>query len=156
MINWIRLVPYAAGLAVFLIFTGVIHHRGVLIGRAQIQAKFDKFVDAQEALTIQAQKEADAKEAAAKKANDAILADYTARLGTSTAYSHELARRLRDALARPSGSPVSEGEGGPGTPGAGPSPSATGIGERIADALAECRDNANQLDSLLFELTPQL
>jgi hypothetical protein len=156
VIPWLKILPYAAiaiGGAILLAF---VHHNGVIDGRAQIQAKFDKFVDAQEALTIKAQKEADAQETAAKIANAKILSDYQHQISTSHDYAALLASRLRDALSHTGGSPVPEGEGGQPPAGAGPSPSATGIGERIADALAECRDNANQLDALLFELTPQL
>jgi hypothetical protein len=156
MIPWLRLAPYIGALIAVTALLGYTHHKGVVSGRADIQAKFDKFVDAQEALTIKAQKEADAQETAAKIANAKILSDYQHQISTSHDYAALLASRLRDALSHTSGSPVPEGTDQPGTAGTAPTPSVTGIGEAIGDAIAECRDNESQLSALLAELTPQL
>jgi hypothetical protein len=156
MIPWMKLLPYIAGLAAFLIIAGSIHHRGVLVGRADIQAKFDAYVTAQDALVIKAYQEADAKEAAAKEVNAKALLDYQRQLASSHVYADFLASRLRDALAKASGSPVPEGTDQPGTAGPGPDAGHGDIEQAIGGALSECRDNSAQLNALITELTPQL
>lgn len=153
---WVKLIPYAAGLILLCTFIAVIHHRGVLIGRAQIQAKFDSFLAAQAILVAKDQKEADDKLAAAETRNAQALKDYQRQLGNSHAYADLLAGRLRDYLQGASAGTVPEGGDQPGAASEPKTPSSTGIGERIGDAIAECRNNEQQLQSLLDELTPQL
>jgi hypothetical protein len=170
MITWVRLLPYATGLILIISALSYEHHRGYTAGKSVVQARFDAYVKAQEAyvkaqeayvkaqeaLVIKAYQEADAKEAAAKVTNETALADYQRQLANSYTYSNFLKQRLRDAIAQASGRPVPPGSDQPATAGSAPTPSATGIGERIGDAIVECRDNEQQLQSLLDELNPQL
>jgi hypothetical protein len=156
MITLVRLLPYAAGLILIIAALSYEHHRGYTAGKSVVQAQFDAYVKAQEALVIKAYQEADAKEAAAKVTNETALADYQRQLANSYTYSNFLKQRLRDAIASASGRPVPPGSDQPATAGSAPTPSATGIGERIGDAIVECRDNEQQLQSLLDELNPQL
>jgi hypothetical protein len=156
MIPWLRFAPYIGGLVAIALALSYVHHKGVVSGRADIQAKFDAYVSAQEALVLKAYREADAKEAAAKIANDKALSDYRTQLSDSQHYASTLAAKLRDAIAKASSSPVPAHTDQPGTVTPGTEAGAPDLAGAVGNAISECRDNSAQLDALIAELKPQL
>lgn len=149
------LIPLGV-LAVLVVGVGLIHHRGVVAGRAEVQTRFDSYVARSDAIAAKAEKDARDKEDKAKVLNEKTISDYKLQLASSDAYGQSLSRKLRLAIAKAGGGGVPQGPDQPGA--AGPSPQG-GLAE-IADAVgrtaSECRDNDDQLDALIKEISPQV
>jgi hypothetical protein len=132
------------------------HHRGYVSGVAYETTKFDQYVKQSDLIAAHQDSE-NAKLATIVQANNAAqINDYKRKLADSTLFGQSVSRQLRLALAKAGGGGVPQGENQPGTSVPG---SEAGVGE-IADAVgrtaAECRANADQLDALLNEISPQL
>lgn len=151
---WVRPAIWAVVVGGVLVYT---HHAGVTSGKAEVQAKFDKYAEAVDALASKKAAEATAKEQAAEVANAKTVEQYQAEITKSSLYGADLALRLRRALAQVRSHPVPQSPDQPVA--AEPSPEASrsdAIANAVGDAAAECRRNADQLDALIQELTPQL
>lgn len=92
------------------------------------------------------------------EANNAKVIDELTKQRDSAAADADLSKRLLLAARQnaPSHVSVPETGGGPGTPPAGPADSGPNLGETLAAAIGECRHNADQLDALIAEISPQL
>jgi len=162
MIPW-KLLPYLAGLILLIGAYGYGHHNGKASSEAAWQARWDarNISEAKAAAAATAANQAALNEA--QRHNDDILAklnDRTAEVA-AVARDRDLARRLlraANAAGAPGGA-VPEAGHQPGIAAPGGSGGDAGAGPLlglVADALTECRVNADRLDALQDEIRPQL
>jgi hypothetical protein len=143
--------------AVFFGFRAV-YDAGDKSGAARIQLQWDQDkADIQrlsDAAIANVTKERDA----ALQANEVAQNGYQAELSAANASAADFARRLRSAEARLAASSGSVPQASGGQQSADPSSQAGDVRltNALGAALAECSENAAQLDALIVELKPQL
>ena len=129
---------------------------------AEVQARWDADELAEKAVADAATLKNQLEDAADEARNTQVAAQYESRVAAATADNARLARLLRQATASAGASRAAQGPDQPGAAPTGPQgsdePPAAGLGieQLIADALTEARQNADQLDAVLAELTPQM
>lgn len=161
----LKFAPYIAAAALGAAVSGYLTHKADGVPLAHLQAEYAGYkaqVADDKEKAEKAAADALAKELAdhhrIEVANDKIVADMQRQLGT-TAADRDGARRLLDAartaLTTPGSCALPAGPDKPVAPFPGPSSGDGRLAELLADAKAECRANAAQLDALIEEIKPQ-
>jgi hypothetical protein len=156
----LRLLPYLAGIGLVLGAYAWGDHHGATITEAAWAARWT----ARDLAETQAK---DAALAAHKAAQDAADARNNAIMESLSNAAKErdaalndaaFARRLLAAAARPAaaGGAVPPAADQPGAPETGGTGQGESLGSLVAEAIGECRRNADRLDALVAEITPQL
>lgn len=148
--------PYIAGAFLVIACGTYIHHKGVIAGRAQIQATFDAYVSASDAVVAQQRADNEQKLKDAETTNAQALALLSTQRDNAVTYGRSIAGKLRDYYAQANSSPVPKAGDQPGTDAAPKTPSDTGLTEAVGAVITECFDNEAQLTALQAELAPQL
>ena len=158
MIPW-KLLPYLAGLILLIGAYGYGHHNGKASSEAAWQARWQ----ARDAADTKARDAELARQKAQQDATEARNAEILEKLNDKSKEAAaaradaDLARRLLARATRPSaGGDLPKAEGGPPAPAAGGAAGNEGLAGLLGDALGECRRNADRLDALIEEITPQL
>jgi hypothetical protein len=138
-----------------------IYSTGHTAGAAEVQSQFDSYRLAQAAVVAK-QVSDNSKEAALARATiDRERADYTAKLAASNSAALSFASRLRIAENRscPGSGAVPGTASGPIALLPGGSNGGNGVdqlSQLLAAANAECTQNADRLDAIVADFTPQL
>lgn len=155
-IPYAKLILPAVAILSLSVGAAYLHHKGVVSGRMQVQTKFDSYVHNADALAAKQAVENAAKLAAVKENNDEQISHYKLQLADSTAFGQSVSRQLRNALAKAGSGGMPQGSDKPGVAGSGPQIGVAEIADAVGRTASECRDNADQLDALINEISPQV